>query len=250
MSSSSDCSTERVRCQEKSQIDDKWKPKNERFAGIMCRARRQAQEEHATRELVKQARPVQKPTRAISKRQKSSKRSAEICREKMKNYIKLLEKELEMEEALLSKEKNDLLSLKQSNEALSAKITDLQSTVDQRELDPIPMDLISLPTESELIGNYGDTQSIVTNDGSNGEAFLDTSFDITTILQEPTSFSNFLEPVIEDSSFQEPPYPEHLPFVSNLNEFVYGYDSPLTEVSSDPYVPINALSPALSNVSR
>lgn len=80
-----------------SQSRNKWVPRTERLAKLTRKSRHAAQLEHDRLEQQKRAKPSRKPTRAITSRQKSSKRSAEICRAKMGFYITLLEVEVQLE---------------------------------------------------------------------------------------------------------------------------------------------------------
>lgn len=69
---------------------DRWIAPNESFASLMTEAKKLAEERHG--HLIRKE--TQKPSRAITVRQKNGKRCAEICRLKMRIYTELLEKKL------------------------------------------------------------------------------------------------------------------------------------------------------------
>lgn len=71
-----------------------WTPRDNHFKELMCVSRRLAEERHSNEEKAKTRRPGNKPSRAITKKEKSNKKSAEICRMKMEIYTKLLEHQL------------------------------------------------------------------------------------------------------------------------------------------------------------
>lgn len=104
---------------------DKWVARTERLAGIMASAKRQAEIEHAAQKARRA--PSKKPSRAVTKRQQSSKRSAEICRVKMGIYITKLEEENQKEVVLRDELEDSLLRQTQANTELLERITQLSA---------------------------------------------------------------------------------------------------------------------------
>lgn len=108
---------------------EKWCPRTERLAGIMKKSRRKAEIEHARREMEKKTKlsshyRLKKPSRAVTSRQLSSKRSAEICRAKMAIYIGMVEDTVQEEVARQSQLRNSLFFLRQANAALAARVSE------------------------------------------------------------------------------------------------------------------------------
>lgn len=118
------------------QVDSqKWHPRNKRMANLMKEARARAVHEHARAQRGKLHVSRDKPTKALTKRQKSSKRSAEISRAKYGIYIKLLEEENEKETAEVSRLQERLIISKQNASIITTKISRLKNRYLTRQKD-------------------------------------------------------------------------------------------------------------------
>lgn len=91
---------------------ERWRPRDKRFEKLMNEARKWAELRHTAFEREKIGKPSRRPSRAISSKQKSSKKSAEICRIKMQVYAEILEAKLARTEA-----ENEKLRRAQAEEA-------------------------------------------------------------------------------------------------------------------------------------
>lgn len=100
-------------------------PPNTRLQNLQTEARTRAQRQHA---VLKSQRPSQPRTkRVLTKRQKSSKRSAEICRIKSQVYTELLEQAVAGEEAAQRRLAAECLGQMDRNMMLTTRIASLQS---------------------------------------------------------------------------------------------------------------------------
>lgn len=107
--------------------NEKWVAKTDRSANLMAQARRLAVIQHAQIELRKSSKSIRKPTRAITPRQKSSKRSAEICRAKNDIYVSLLENEIEKETQQKENHRRMLFLQHEENAKLAARIAAIEA---------------------------------------------------------------------------------------------------------------------------
>lgn len=89
-------------------------------------AKDRAQQEHADLERLRQLKPSSRTSRAITKRQKSSKRSAEICRAKFTIYVKLLEDALNVENSSIDQLQDYIQQQADENERLEAHIRQIE----------------------------------------------------------------------------------------------------------------------------
>jgi len=90
------------------------------------RARRQAEDEHAIKTAEKRRRCPNAPTKVVTKRQASNKRSAEICREAKTKYTKLVE------EAVVDMERQYQIGLS-ARFAWALKNIELQQKIEELE---------------------------------------------------------------------------------------------------------------------
>lgn len=109
----------------------KWCSRAPRLADTMARAKRIAEIKHASESAV--AKKRSRPSRATTARKKSSKRSAEICRMKMNEYISLIEAALDDEAARAQKLQTSLLLQSHMNATAMASIADLEQRIHEQQ---------------------------------------------------------------------------------------------------------------------
>lgn len=73
---------------------ERWVARNDTFAAVMNKAKKMAEEQHLKQERKGVKKQGRKPSRAVTLRQKNSKKCAEICRLKKRIYTQLLEEKL------------------------------------------------------------------------------------------------------------------------------------------------------------
>lgn len=127
---------------------ERWTPQNERFATMMAFAKLQAQKEHDMRETRQRRDMLSKPSGSISNvklnKRRSNRRSAEICRAKTRIYVKMLEREVEKEAALVSSLQEKLLARTELTTNLMEQIRIAENGKSQcgngdvREQEPLP----------------------------------------------------------------------------------------------------------------
>lgn len=111
----------------------------------MKEARRRAATDHVEIERRRALKPTKRPSRAVTSRQISSKRSAEICRAKMGIYITLLEEQVRLVSAQSATIETDLTTQAIQNAQLQARIDALESQSNllqqqnKQQHDTVPM---------------------------------------------------------------------------------------------------------------
>lgn len=105
----------------------RWRPRTPRLASLMSLAREQAELDVDCQDLFKSLSPdVPRPSKAITKRQKASKRCAEVFRSKFQFYTVLLERELSEEMNYIQSTKEETRLLAQKNEEMLQRIKIIQ----------------------------------------------------------------------------------------------------------------------------
>lgn len=212
---------------------------SERCAAIMTRAKRKANEEHEEMEKFLRENRIQRPTRAITKRQISSKRSAEICRSKMHIYIKMLEEELTREDALLTVNQSILTKQKQVNSMLEARIAEAESrliTIHAAKMAIGELSGAPSTSSSDMVSSArSDTSEHHINEVDMCEEFPTTANPEDVDNDYLHGFQGFDEPLDFDPT--EVPaivLPEKLPSDPVIRDIMRWCESPVTNSSLDP----------------
>lgn len=116
----------------------------------MKEARRRAAAEHVEIERRRALKPSKRPSRAVTSRQISSKRSAEICRAKMGIYITVLEEQVRLVAAQSATIETDLATQAGQNAELQARIDALESQSKLQQQDKQVQDTIQVDVKHDV----------------------------------------------------------------------------------------------------
>lgn len=139
-----------------------WRASTPRLAGIMAQAKQQAEQRYNHLQVQKQLRKKadgRKRRRPMTKRELSSLKSAEVCREKFTIYPSLLEQAIASEEQMYMDTLGKLLDMTAANVELERRIEEAQRRKDKvckveekpiEENDSVESDTSSLFTLGEM----------------------------------------------------------------------------------------------------